>query len=69
MLDFWSNFLGSVHSVSRLKFEPKVSNFPATKTAIAVLVACAIMTIFLFFYLLFEVATDDGRLASLIAKI
>ena len=56
-------------SVSWLKFEPKVSNFPATKTAIAVLVACAIMTIFLFFYLFFEVATDDGRLASLIAKI
>lgn len=38
-------------SVSWLKFDPKVSNFPATKTAIAVLVACAIMTIFLFFYL------------------
>ena len=43
--------------VSWLKFEPKVSNFPVTKTAIAVLVTCAIMTIFLFFYLFFEGGT------------
>ena len=35
-------------TVSWLKFEPKVSNFPVTKTAIAVLVTCAIMTIFCF---------------------
>ena len=34
--------------ISWLKFEPRVSNFPTTKTAIAVLVVCAIMTIFLF---------------------
>ena len=36
--------------ISWLKFEPRVSNFPTTKTTIAVLVVCAIMTIFLFFY-------------------
>ena len=35
-------------AVSWLKFEPKVSNFPATKTAIAVLVASAIKTNLLF---------------------
>ena len=34
--------------ISWLKFEPRVSNFPTTKTTIAVLVVCAIMTIFLF---------------------
>ena len=34
--------------ISWLKFEPKVSNFPVTKTAIAVLVTYAIMTIFCF---------------------
>ena len=34
--------------ISWLKFEPRVSNFPVTKTAIAVLVTCAIMTIFYF---------------------
>ena len=38
-------------TVSWLKFEPKVSNFPATKTA---LVASAIKTNLLFFYLFFE---------------
>ena len=37
--------------ISWLKFEPRVSNFPVTKTAIAVLVTCAIMTIFLFLFL------------------
>ena len=41
-------------AVSWLKFEPRVSNFPVTKTAIAVLVTYAIMTIFLFFYLLLK---------------
>ena len=34
--------------ISWLKFEPRVSNFPVTKNAIAVLVTCAIMTIFYF---------------------
>ena len=48
-------------AVSWLKFEPRVSNFPATKTATAVLVVFAIMTIFLFFYLFFEVATTDAK--------
>ena len=60
MLDFRSNFWGSEHTVSWLKFEPRVSNFPVTKTAIAVLVTCAIMTIFLFFYLFFEGAITDA---------
>ena len=35
--------------ISWLKFEPRVSNFPATKTASAVLVACAIKKSSLFF--------------------
>ena len=40
-------------AVSWLKFEPKVSNFPATKTATAILVASAIMRSSLFFVFLF----------------
>ena len=35
--------------ISWLKFEPRVSNFPATKTDIAVLVASAIKKSSLFF--------------------
>ncbi len=50
--------------ISWLKFEPRVSNFPATKTATAVLVAFAIMTIFLFFYLLFKVAADSNSFVN-----
>ena len=47
-------------AVSWLKFEPKVSNFPATKTATAVLVAFAIKKSSLFFYLFFEGAITDA---------
>ena len=39
--------------ISWLKFEPRVSNFPATKTATAVLVAFAIKKSSLFFVFLF----------------
>ena len=46
--------------ISWLKFEPRVSNFPVTKTTIAVLVASAIKTNLLFFYLLL----NDGSFAK-----
>ena len=48
-------------AVSWLKFEPKVSNFPATKTAVAVLVASAIKTNLWFFYLFFGVVMNASR--------
>ena len=47
--------------ISWLKFEPKVSNFPATKTAVAVLVASAIKTNLWFFYLFFGVVMNASR--------
>ena len=39
--------------ISWLKFEPRVLNFPATKTAAAILVVSAIMRSSLFFVFLF----------------